>query len=72
MDRMANKHDAEGGAAVAGAARGSAFLRVVIETHDSRLEMDTRKMTAKYIEARAIEAIRQGCVGLLISGSPNR
>ena len=48
----------------------SAFLRVVVETHDSRLEMDTRCGTASYIEARTIEAIRSGCVGILIA-SPN-
>ena len=47
-----------------------AFLRVVVETHDSRLEMDTRCGTASYIEARTIEAIRSGCVGILIA-SPN-
>ena len=49
---------------------GSAFLRVTIETHDGRLEMDTRCGTAQYIEARAVEAIRAGCVGLLIA-TPN-
>jgi hypothetical protein len=50
---------------------GSAFLRVTIETHDSKLIMDTRCGTAKYIEARAVEAIRRGCVGLLIASPPN-
>jgi hypothetical protein len=51
-------------------AAGSAFLRVTIETHDSKLEMDTRCCTARFIEARAVEAIRAGCVGLLVA-SPN-
>jgi hypothetical protein len=50
-------------------AAGSAFLRVIVETHDSRLEMDTRCGT-RFIEARAVEAIRAGCVGLLVA-SPN-
>jgi hypothetical protein len=49
---------------------GSAFLRVIIETHDSKLEMDTRCGTARYIEARAVESIRAGFVGILIA-SPN-
>jgi hypothetical protein len=48
-------------------AAGSAFLRVIVETHDSRLEMDTRCGTARFIEARAVEAIRAGCVGLLVA-----
>ena len=39
---------------------GSAFLRVVIETHEDRLEMDTRNGSANHIEARAVEAIRWG------------
>lgn len=52
-------------------AAGSAYLRVTIETHDSRLEMDTRCGTARFIEARAVEAIRAGCVGLLVA-SPTR
>lgn len=46
------------------------FLRVIVETHDSRLEMDTRAGTGKYIEARAVEAIRAGCVGMIISAAP--
>jgi hypothetical protein len=48
-------------------AAGSAFLRVIVETHDSKLEMDTRCGTARFIEARAVEAIRAGCVGLLVA-----
>ena len=49
------------------AAAGPAYLRVIVETQDSRLEMDTRCGNANFVEARATEAIRQGCVGLLIA-----
>jgi hypothetical protein len=51
-------------------AAGSAYLRVIVETHDSKLEMDTRCGSARFIESRAVEAIRAGCVGLLVA-SPN-
>lgn len=68
IEQHDNPHPERAGASC-GASDGSAFLRVIVETHDSRLELDTRTGLCAHLEARAVDAIRQGCVGLMIARS---